>query len=217
LLLREILALITGYMLGSIPSAYIVTRIVRGEDIRKLGGGNIGGLNTMREVGKWPAFFVVLFDTGKGIAAVAIAYWLFDVPPLFVMLAGLMSVIGHIWMVFLRFSGGRGMGAAVGSVAAIVSIYEQWLVMGIFLTLIVIPLIVTHNIPLSMAVALLSLPFLSGFIVHTVPGTVLAVVLVLIVGGKFMPTAIAAWKRSKGLKDFIFHDSNPPDNRKSGA
>ena len=171
----------------------------------------------MREVGKWPAFFVVLFDTGKGIAAVAIAYWLFDVPPLFVMLAGLMSVIGHIWMVFLRFSGGRGMGAAVGSVAAIVSIYEQWLVMGIFFTLIVIPLIVTRNIPLSLAVAFLSLPFLCGFIVHTVQGTILATSLVLLVGVRFAPTAAAAWKRKKGLKDFIFYDSNPPDKRNSGA
>jgi glycerol-3-phosphate acyltransferase PlsY len=217
MLFREILALIIGYLLGSIPSAYIITRIVRGKDIRKLGGGNIGGLNTMREVGKLPAFFVVVFDIGKGIAAVAIAYWLFKVPPLFVMLAGLMSVIGHIWMVFLKFSGGRGMGAAVGSVATIASIYEQWLVMGIFFALIAIPLIITHNIPLSMAIAFLSLPFLSGFIVHTVSGTVLATILVLLVGGRFAPTAIAAWKRSKGLKDFIFYDSNPPDKRNSGV
>jgi acyl phosphate:glycerol-3-phosphate acyltransferase len=217
MLVREISALVIGYLLGSIPTAYIITRIIRGEDIRKLGGGNIGGLNTLREVGRLPAFFVVFIDIGKGVAAVAIAYWLLRVPTLFVMLVGLMSVIGHIWMIFLHFSGGRGMGAAIGSVVTIVSIYEQWLVMGIFFTLLAIPLIVTRNMPLSMAVAFISLPFLSGFIVHTMQGTALATILVLLVGIKFAPTAIVAWKRSKGIKDFIFHDSNPPGERKGRA
>ena len=216
MIIREILTLIISYLLGSIPTAYITTRLVRGEDIRHVGGGNVGGLNTMREVGKLPAFFVVAFDMGKGAAAVAVAYWLFGVPPLFVILAGLMSVIGHIWMIFLKFSGGRGMGAAVGSVVTISTIYGEWLVMGIFLALIATPLLITRNVPISMTVGFLSLPFLAGFAAHTALGTILAVALVLLVGGKFLPTAIASWKRSKGLKNFVFHDSNPPGNRKNG-
>jgi len=103
-----LLAIIIGYLLGSIPSAYIVTRLVKGKDIRQLGGGNVGGLNVFREVGPWPALAVGIFDLVKGAMAVAIAYWLLALLPLFVMLAGLAAVVGHNWMVFLKFSGGKG-------------------------------------------------------------------------------------------------------------
>ena len=61
---NEVLALVIGYLLGSIPSAYIVTRIVLGKDIRQLGGGNVGGLNTFREVGFLPGVVVAFFDLG---------------------------------------------------------------------------------------------------------------------------------------------------------
>ena len=71
-----IIAIVTGYLLGSTPSAYIATRLVTGKDIRKIGGGNVGGLNTYREIGIWAALAVVIVDLGKGTAAVAVAYWL---------------------------------------------------------------------------------------------------------------------------------------------
>jgi hypothetical protein len=86
--------------------------------------------------------------------------------------------------------------------------------LGIFFILIAVPLAVTRNIPLSMGITFLSLPFLSGFIIKSTWGTLLAAILFLLVGGKFAPTAIAAWKRSKGLRDFIFHDSSTPGSGK---
>ena len=67
-----IVVIVIGYLLGSIPSAYIAARLVTGKDIRQLGGGNVGGLNTYREVGIWPALAVGIVDLGKGAAAVAI-------------------------------------------------------------------------------------------------------------------------------------------------
>ena len=72
-MIAGILAVIIGYLLGSIPSAYIATRLAKGKDIRQLGGGNIGGLNTFREVGLWPAAAAGIVDLGKGAAAVVIA------------------------------------------------------------------------------------------------------------------------------------------------
>ncbi len=117
------IAIIIGYLLGSIPSAYIATRLVKGKDIRQLGGGNVGGLNVFREVGPWPALAAGITDVGKGAAAVAIAYWLLAVPPLFVLLAGLAAVIGHNWMVFLKFSGGKGMGSTIGALAGVMPLY----------------------------------------------------------------------------------------------
>ncbi len=85
----EIIAIVVGYLLGSIPSAYIATRLAKGRDIRQLGGGNIGLLNVFREVGFWPALAVGIVDFGKGAAAVAIAFWLLKVSTPFVLAAGL--------------------------------------------------------------------------------------------------------------------------------
>ena len=118
------IAIIIGYLLGSIPSAYIAARLATGKDIRQLGGGNVGGLNVFREVGPWSALAVGIVDIGKGTAAVAIAHWLLAVPPLFVLLAGLAAVVGHNWIVFLKFSGGKGMGPAIGALATVLPLYQ---------------------------------------------------------------------------------------------
>ena len=67
MIINEIIAIVIGYLLGSIPTAYIVARLTTSKDIRQLGGGNVGGLNTYREVGVWPAAAVGIVDLGKGI------------------------------------------------------------------------------------------------------------------------------------------------------
>ncbi len=189
MILREVLALAIAYLLGSIPSAYIVALIFKGQDIRRLGGGNVGGLNTIKTVGLIPGVIVVVVDIGKGALAVIIAYWWLAVPSLFVMLAGLMSVVGHLWMVFLKFKGGRGMGPTLGSIVSVFAIYGEWLGLGIFLVLILIPISITRNVPLAMTVSLLGLPFIAWFAVHAATATVIAVVLGLLTGGKFFPAA----------------------------
>ncbi len=118
-----IIAIVIGYLLGSIPTAYLATRVAAGKDIRRLGGGNVGGLNVYREVGFLPALVVAIVDLAKGAAAVAIAQWLLDVSPPFVLAAALASVVGHNWMVWLKFSGGKGMGAAIGSLFVLLPLY----------------------------------------------------------------------------------------------
>ena len=112
-MIAAVIAIAVGYLLGSIPSAYLVARLITGKDIRQMGGGNVGGLNTFREVGGWPALAVGVFDVGKGVAAVVVAYWglgLVDLTRPWVLASGMAAVIGHNWMVWLRFSGGKGMG-----------------------------------------------------------------------------------------------------------
>jgi len=211
---KIILAIVAGYLLGSIPTAYLVTRAFKGKDIRRLGGGNIGTLNTMKSVGKLPAAIVMVVDIGKGAAAVIVAHYPLNLEPPFVMLAGIMAVVGHLWMIFLKFSGGRGMGAAIGAVLATLAIYGEWTGMGIFAVLIFVPLFITWNIPLAMCVAFLGLPFIAWFVAHSTSGTILSVILGLLVGGKFLPTAIAAWKKAKTRKEFFFGErkQQQPDN-----
>lgn len=208
-MINEIIAVASGYLLGSIPTAYIVSRRVTGKDIRRLGGGNVGGLNAYREVGALPALAVGLVDLGKGAAAVAIAYWLLGVSPLFVMLAGLAAVIGHNWMLFLKFSGGKGMGAAFGALLVLMPVYGYWYGLLIIIAVIIIPFIFTRNVALSMGIGLLFLPLITWLITHSGLATILAVTLGVLIGIKFLPTARTAWSRDKNARAFIFDDGKP--------
>ncbi|MBI4284557.1 MAG: glycerol-3-phosphate acyltransferase [Chloroflexi bacterium] len=202
--MNQALAIIIAYLLGSFPSAYIATRFILRKDIRKLGGGNIGALNTLKEVGKLTAAAVFIVDVSKGVAAVAVAYWWLGVSPLFIMLAGLAAVIGHMWMIFLKFSGGRGMATTIGALVTILSIYAYWVALGVFLGIVAVPLLTTRNVALAMGLALLFLPLIIWLTTRSILATVIVIVLDLLVGGKFFPTARMAWARAQTKKDFVF-------------
>lgn len=194
--MNEALAIIIGYLLGSIPAAFIITRIVKGRDIRRIGGGNVGGLNVFREVGLWPALAVGMVDLGKGAAAVAVAKWGLNVPDAYVLLAGLASVIGHNWMLWLKFSGGKGMGATMGALLILLPVYGYPLQLGIFFGIIIVPLLITRNIALSMFLGLAALPIIIWFGTHSGYATIISVALLLVIVVKFLPTTIAAIRKS---------------------
>jgi len=202
-----IIVFLIGYFLGSIPTAYIATRLASGEDIRKIGGGNVGGLNTYREVGIVPAIIVGIVDVGKGAAAVAIAYWLLDLEPIYVYLAGGAAVAGHNWMLWLKFSGGKGMGASVGALAVLMPIYGYAIGLGVLLAILVVPLVTIRNVALAMGIGLIALPFIAWLMgTHSGMFVVWSVVVGLMVVAKFAPTALASIAKSKGIKDFIRGD-----------
>jgi len=209
-MVNGIIAVVLGYLLGSIPSAYIATRLAVGKDVRQLGGGNVGGLNVYREVGLVPAAVAGIADVAKGAAAVAIAHWLLDVSPPFVLAAALAAVVGHNWMVFLKFSGGKGMGASIGALFVLLPVYGYPLGLAFFFGVVLIPFIITRNIALSMGIGLLALPFISWLGMQSTPSTskmhfiIFSVVLGLIILVKFLPTARAALARAGSKKDFIF-------------
>lgn len=202
--LTGVIAVIIGYLLGSIPSAYLATRLAKGGDIRRMGGGNVGGLNTYREVGALPAVAVAITDLGKGAATVALTHWVLGLSPPWVLAAALASVVGHNWMVWLKFSGGKGAGTTIGVVSVLLPVYEYWPGLVIFFTVIIIPLVITRNISLAIGAGLASLPFIawlglgSGLLVSW------SVVLGLVIALKFYPTARRAWTRTGNPRDFIF-------------
>jgi len=210
-------AIITGYLLGSIPSGYLISWLVARKDIRRLGGGNIGALNAYMTLGKVPAAGIFIMDLGKVVGAIAIAFWLLHASPLFVMLVALAAVIGHIWMVFLKFSGGRGMAVSLGAVLMLFPIYGYWQGAPIFLGIIAIPFFITRNVPLSMFTAILFLPLVVWMLTNSWQATIMSIVLGLLVGGKFFPTARAAWTKAGSLKNFIFVNNTErhPNNSKS--
>lgn len=206
-LVTGIIAFIIGYFLGSIPSAYVFTRLISGKDIRKIGGGNVGGLNTFREVGIGPAIAVGLIDVGKGAAAVAIAHWALQLEPVYVYLAAAAAVVGHNWMVWLKFSGGKGMGSSIGAVAVLMPIFGYSIGLGVLLGIIAIPLVAIRNVALAMGIGLVSLPFIAWLMgTHSGMFVIWSVIVGLMVVIKFLPTALASIAKSKGIKDFIRGD-----------
>jgi len=112
-MLLGILSIIIGYLLGSIPTAYIVSRIRKGIDIRTVGSGNMGGANVMREIGTHEGTFVSLIDIAKGAIAILIAQAL-NISELWVFGAGFAALVGHNFPVFAGFRGGRGTATVIG-------------------------------------------------------------------------------------------------------
>lgn len=103
-----------SYLLGSIPFGLILVRVFRGDDIRQSGSGNIGATNVGR-ASPLLGLVTLLLDAGKGFLAVAIAAWLSGDKSL----AALCAVAGHIFPVWLRFRGGKGVATAIGGYAAL--------------------------------------------------------------------------------------------------
>jgi glycerol-3-phosphate acyltransferase PlsY len=147
-----VLAIVLGYLLGSIPSAYLMGRLVRGVDIRKVGGGNVGTLNAMREIGLLPGWGVLFVDIAKGALAVLIAQWL-GLHLYWAFAAGFMAVVGHNWPVWLKFKGGQGLATTMG-VLAVFSPIPFAICCGVLL----IALLITSNVRLSAVVGFVFLP-----------------------------------------------------------
>ncbi len=106
-------ALLLGYALGSIPFGIVLTRLSGAGDLRQVGSGNIGATNVLRTGRKGLAAATLLLDAAKGTAALLFAELLF---PGTVQLAAIGAMIGHLWPVWLRFEGGKGVATYFGIV-----------------------------------------------------------------------------------------------------
>jgi glycerol-3-phosphate acyltransferase PlsY len=127
---QEALAVAVAYLVGSVPFAYLLSRR-RGVDLRHVGSGNIGASNVLRTSGVRAAVLAVVLDGVKGALAVLVAQRL-SAGPAVPMAAGLASVLGHIYPVFLRFRGGKGVATAAG-VFAVLTPMALGVASGVFL------------------------------------------------------------------------------------
>jgi len=114
-LINEVIAVVLGYLIGSIPSAYIIGRLVGKIDLRPEGDGRISVAAIHRKLGVVPFLVVVVMDVGAGVLSVLIAKMITGSPlgtftdsQLVVLAAGFAAVVGHNWSVFLKFRGGLG-------------------------------------------------------------------------------------------------------------
>jgi len=156
---------ILSYLVGSVPNSIIVSKMVRGIDIRQHGSGNAGGTNVMRVLGWRYGIFVIGLDAVKGVIAVLLIARLhygplpfnnvspFDDFTLVQIIAGVAAVIGHIWTVFAEFKGGKGIATALGMLMMLIT-FEMLIAIGVFLIVVTI----SKYISLGSLVAALSIP-----------------------------------------------------------
>jgi glycerol-3-phosphate acyltransferase PlsY len=117
--LRGILLIVVAYMVGSIPFGVIVSRAFdRNVDLRKVGSGNIGATNVARALGKWAGILTLLLDVGKAVFVLAIARFSIGASAhAWLALVGGAAFLGHVFPIYLRFKGGKGVATALGVVA----------------------------------------------------------------------------------------------------
>ena len=111
-----------SYLLGSVPTGYLISKHVMGIDIRQHGSGNPGAANVYRIVGKWAGITTFLIDALKGFIPVCLAryfcpdnYWV-------AIACGVIAILGHMWTIYLKFRGGKGVATSAGVFAAILPI-----------------------------------------------------------------------------------------------
>ncbi len=121
-----------SYLLGSVNLSIILSKVMGKGDIRTQGSGNAGTTNTLRVLGKLPAFFVLVWDILKGAISVLLAKWIITldsqtIPPLAVsyngdlaiMIASIMAILGHNFPIYFGFKGGKGVATSLGVILAI--------------------------------------------------------------------------------------------------
>ena len=112
--------IILGYFLGSVPTAYVAGRILKGVDIRQIGDGNMDAANVFQRLSPKAGIAVGIVDAGKGSLAILIAQAA-NIPQVAVLFAGAAAVVGHNWPVFIGFRGGRGESTTIGVLLTVIT------------------------------------------------------------------------------------------------
>ena len=192
--LNFILAIVTAYLLGSISPSTILAK-AQGVDIKKEGSGNAGATNTLRVLGKKAAIITLIVDIGKGVLAVSIAYLISGQDAAYV--AALAALCGHVWPVFFRFKGGKGVAVAFGTVLRL-----DWRIALMMAALLVIVVLITKMVSVGSITVCAAFPITCWFMHREmVPVAVIM-------------AAIVIWKHSDNIKRLINHDENEVDINK---
>jgi glycerol-3-phosphate acyltransferase PlsY len=167
------IAAIIAYLLGSIPFGLLLTRLAGIGDIRRLGSGNIGATNVLRTGSKTLAAVTLVFDIGKGVVAVLIgALWGAEAA----LLAAVAVVIGHMFPVWLRFRGGKGVATALGVLLAL-----SWPVGVIAASLWLATALISHYSSLSALVAAVAVPGIAWLLADPPDAITISVIAILVV------------------------------------
>lgn len=148
------ISILIGYLIGSIPTAYIIVKIVKHKDIRNIDVGNVGAAATIRQAGILPGLIVAFIDIGKGATAILIANAL-SLSEIWVLCTGCSVFIGHCFPVYIGFRGGQGVATVIG-IFIVLAPYVTLIMLG----LIAIALIIIKRVFPSICIVAIFLPLL---------------------------------------------------------
>ncbi|HEX2835947.1 MAG TPA: glycerol-3-phosphate 1-O-acyltransferase PlsY [Thermoanaerobaculia bacterium] len=170
--------ILAAYLLGSIPFSFLVVKLMAGKDVREHGSRNVGATNVARTAGRMAGILALLLDIAKGWAAVAVARWIVSSPSwpfsvgtqpwemreMWIALAGLLAVLAHMFPLWLRFHGGKGVATSAGVILAL-----DPLVLLAAILVFAIVLLVFRYVSLASMVTAAALPVLFRFLVQGAP------------------------------------------------
>lgn len=193
-----IVAISLSYLLGSVPTSYIIAKSIKGIDIRKYGSGNVGATNVLRTLGKRPALIALIIDILKGIAAVTVLSTFFyhysrviDYES-FRILLGLAVISGHIWTLFLKFQGGKGVATSTG---VLLILYPK--VLGIAAIVWFITVVLTRYVSLGSILASVSLPITAAIMGKGIQTVLFAITLCIISSYKHRANIVRLMNREE--------------------
>jgi glycerol-3-phosphate acyltransferase PlsY len=189
------IAIVCGYLMGSLPTAYAMGRLRKGVDIREVGSRNMGAMNVIYTVGMAEGITVLLIDVAKGAAAVFLARSL-GTPPVIELACGAAAVLGHSFPVFLKFRGGRGGATCIG---VLLFLIPKTFFIGFPLFLLV--MLITRFPTFSYGLAIITFPFVAWLMYHRPDYVIFSIILLLMLGIKYIPrikemrSARGDWRR----------------------
>ncbi len=192
-------ALVLSYFLGAIPSGYLITKKIKGFDIRNYGSGNPGAANVYRIVGKKAGWATFTCDALKGAVAVILAKFLAPEVAWLPIACGFMAICAHMWTVFLKFRGGKGVATSAGVFGALLPIPT----LIAFLSFIVV-VWRTGRISPGSILACIVLPLAAWLTGASLPYIIFCVIVAAIVIYKHIPNI----KRMLEHKELNFEDGS---------
>ena len=155
----------TSYLIGSIPTAYIFCRLLKGEDIRKVGSGNVGATNALRVLGKGWGITVLILDILKGAIPVIIIGDILAAKIFFLtdeqirVIIGFCCIAGHNWTIFLNFKGGKGVATTIGVLMGLAfTVSGLNVVLGLLLLTWILVFLISRIVSLASIIAFAALP-----------------------------------------------------------
>lgn len=182
-----LLGILISYLLGSIPTAYIFARFLKGIDIRKFGSGNVGATNASRVLGPAWAIVVLILDILKGLIAVTLLvnyfliHWNFSIILLRIVM-GLACICGHNWSIFLQFKGGKGVATTLGVLAGLgVAVIELRLILFLVILVWLLAFLIFRFVSVASVLSALSLPLFMFIFYPTRELLALSIILALFI------------------------------------
>jgi glycerol-3-phosphate acyltransferase PlsY len=186
--------LIGAYLVGSIPTAYLIGKFRKGTDIREVGSHNMGAMNVIYNVGFWWGALVMTIDIGKGVLTMAVAK-LLNIPELAYYAAGIVVILGHNFPIFLKFRGGKGGATAVGVLSFLMFPFGFLIGLGVFALL----MAVTRFPTLSYGIGLLVFPFVGWLHYHNGNWVIFSAIVVAIPFIRYIPRLKEIYRKAGNL------------------